>query len=86
MKSCIGQLKLKSKHAKKLQVKARARISPQLEKCSLLVSASESYTRTEVNIAEMTGIRISDSSQHRLVQKQKFSDVIDLLHNYSNHK
>lgn len=76
MKSCIGELKLKSKQAKKLQVKARARISPQLEKCCLLVSASESYARTEVNIAEMTGIKISHSSQQRLVQKQEFPDVM----------
>lgn len=75
MKSCIGELKLKSKQAKKLQVKARARLSPQLEKCCLLVSASESYARTEVNVAELTGIRISHSSQQRLVQKQEFPEV-----------
>ena len=75
MKSCIGELKLKSKQAKKLQVKARARISPQLEKCCLLVSASESYARTEVNIAELTGIKISHSSQQILVQKQEFPEV-----------
>lgn len=76
MKSCIGELKLKSKQAKKLQVKARARLSPQLEKCCLLVSASESYARTEVNVEELTGIKISHSSQQRLVQKQEFPEVI----------
>lgn len=75
MKSCIGELKLKSKQAKKLQVKARARLSPQLEECCLLVSASESYARTEVNVAELTGIKISHSSQQRLVQKQEFLEV-----------
>jgi hypothetical protein len=75
VKSCIGELKLKSKQAKKLQVKARARLSPQLEKCCLLVSASESYARTEVNIAELTGIKISHSSQQRLVQQQEFPEV-----------
>jgi hypothetical protein len=40
-----------------------------------LVSASESYARTEVNIAELTGIKISHSSQQRLVQKQEFPEV-----------
>lgn len=75
MKSCIGELKLKSKQAKKLQVKARARLSPQLEKCCLLVSASESYARTAINVEELTGIKISHSSQQRLVQKQEFAEV-----------
>lgn len=74
LKSCIGELKLKSKQAKKLQVKARARLSPQLEKCCLLVSASESYAKTEANVAELTGIKISHSSQQRLVQKQEFPE------------
>lgn len=75
MKSCIGELKLKSKQAKKLQVKARARISPQLEKCCLLVSASESYARTAINVEELTGIKISHSSQQRLVHRQEFPEV-----------
>jgi hypothetical protein len=74
VKSCIGELKLKSKQAKKLQVKARVRLSPQLEKCCLLVSASESYAKTEANVAELTGIKISHSSQQRLVQKQEFPE------------
>ena len=76
MKSCIGELKLKSKQAKKLQVKARARLSPQLEKCCLLVSASDSYARTAINVEELTGIKISHSSQQRLVQKQEFPEII----------
>ena len=58
-----------------MQVKARARLSPQLEKCCLLVSASESYARTEANVAELTGIKISHSSQQRLVQKQEFPEM-----------
>ena len=58
-----------------MQVKARARLSPQLEKCCLLVSASESYARTAANVAELTGIKISHSSQQRLVQKQEFPEM-----------
>jgi hypothetical protein len=76
MKSCIGELTIKSKQAKKLQIKARSRLSPQLEKCCLLVSASESYARTAANVEEFTGIRISHSSQQRLVQKQEFPEVV----------
>jgi len=58
-----------------LQVKARARLSPQLEKCCLLVSASESYAKTEANVAELTGVKISHSTQQRLVQKQEFPEA-----------
>jgi hypothetical protein len=75
MKSCIGEITIRSKQAKKLQVKARSRLSPQLEKCCLLVSASESYARTAVNVEELTGVKISHSSQQRLVQKQEFPEV-----------
>ncbi|WP_425218421.1 ISKra4 family transposase, partial [Tumidithrix helvetica] len=75
IKSCIGKLRIKSHQAKKLQVKARSRLSPQLEKCCLLVSASESYARTAVNVEELTGIQISHSSQQRLVQKQEFPEM-----------
>ena len=40
-----------------------------------MVSASESYARTEANVAELTGIKISHSSQQRLVQKQEFPEM-----------
>ncbi len=59
-----------------MQVKARSRLSPQLEKCCLLVNASESYARTAANVEELTGIKISHSSQQRLVQKQEFPEVV----------
>jgi hypothetical protein len=58
-----------------LQVKARTRLSPQLEKCCLLISASESYARTAINVEELTGIHISHSSQQRLVQRQEFPEM-----------
>jgi hypothetical protein len=56
-----------------LQVKARTRISPQLEKCCLLLSANESYERTSENIKVLTGINFNHSSQQRLVHRQDFT-------------
>jgi hypothetical protein len=65
-------LRITTKQAKRLQVKARTRISPQLEKCCLLLSANESYARTEEDIEVLTGINYSHSSQQRLVHRQEF--------------
>jgi hypothetical protein len=56
-----------------LQVKARTRISPQLEKCCLLLSANESYSRTEEDIKVLTGVGYGHSNQQRLVHRQEFT-------------
>ena len=47
-----------------------SRWSPYLEKCCLLVSANESYQRAAEDIAVLTGIRVSGSTQQRLVHRQ----------------
>lgn len=39
-----------------------------------MVSASESYARTAANVEQLTGVKISHSSQQRLVQKQEFPE------------
>ena len=56
-----------------MQVKARTRISPQLEKCCLLLSANESYSRTEEDIKVLTGVGYGHSNQQRLVHRQEFT-------------
>ena len=48
------------------------RWSPHLEKCCLLVSANASYQRAAEDIHVLTGIRISGSTQQRLVHRQAF--------------
>jgi hypothetical protein len=50
-------------------------MSPHLEKCCLLVSSSESYERTSKNIKDLTGIKISHSTQQRLVQRYEFPEI-----------
>jgi hypothetical protein len=60
------------KQAQILDVKAYTRWSPDLEKCCLLVSANESYERTAADIEVLTGVRVSHSTQQRLVHRQTF--------------
>jgi hypothetical protein len=71
--SCIGKLTITDKQAIKLQVKPYAKISPQLEKCCLLLSANESYARAEQDIEVLTGITVSHSTQQRLVHRQEWT-------------
>ncbi len=58
--------------AKRLGVRASTQWSPYLEKCCLLLSANESYARAEEDIAVLTGIAVSHSTQQRLVHRQVF--------------
>ncbi len=70
MKSCVGILKLKAKQADKLGLKPRSQLSPLLEKCCLRLSANESYQSAAVEIEALTGVKVSHSTQHRLVLQQ----------------
>lgn len=59
-------------------VNAYTRWSPYLEKCCLLVSANASYERAAEDMAVLTGVRVSGSSQQRLVHRQDFKrDSVD---------
>ena len=49
-----------------------SRWSPYLEKCCLLLSANASYQRASEDIIVLTGIRVSGSTQQRLVHRQSF--------------
>ena len=75
LKSSIGILKLTKNQAKKLKVAPRTQLSPYLEKCCLLLSANVSYANTARDLESLTGLRISHSTQQRLVQRHKFSAV-----------
>jgi len=67
---------LTEQQAEKLQVKPHTQISAYLEKCCLLVSANNSYQRTSEDLAALTGINISHSTQQRLVHRQEFEVII----------
>jgi len=44
-------------------------MSPQLEKCCLLLSANGSYARAEEDIEVLTGVKVCHSKQQRLVHQ-----------------
>lgn len=63
------------KQAEQLQVKPHGQISEYLEKCCLLVSSNNFYRRTAEDLARLTGMKISHSTQQRLVHRQPFSAI-----------
>lgn len=63
---------MSEKQAQILEVKAYTRWSPYLEQCCLLVSANESYERAAEDIEVLTGVKVSHSTQQRLVHRQIF--------------
>ncbi len=69
IKTCVGELTVSEKQAKKLDVKPRVRLSPQIEKSCLLLSANVSYENTARDLKELIGIDVSHSTQQRLVQR-----------------
>lgn len=65
MQSCVGAVTITSKQAKLLEVKPRSRLSPQMERCSLLLSANESFANAETDMEVLTGMKLSHSTHHR---------------------
>lgn len=63
---------MSEKQAQILEVKAYTRWSPYLEQCCLLVSANESYDRAAEDIEVLTGVKVTHSTQQRLVHRQTF--------------
>jgi hypothetical protein len=59
-----------------MKVPPSVQISGYLEKCCLLLSAHESYERSAQNIVVLTGIKVSHSSQQRLVHRHVFPETV----------
>jgi hypothetical protein len=67
----VGVLRLKAKQVERLGLKSRTQLSPLLEKCCLRLSANESYQSAEQEIEALTGMKVSHSTQERLVKRQE---------------
>ena len=70
--SILGRLEILSEQATALGVSSYSRLSPYLETCCLRLSASLSYEKTMEELEVQTGRRVSQKTQQRLVQRQKF--------------
>ncbi len=55
-------------------VAARKRLSPQMEKCCLLLSANVSYAHAARDVEVLTGVKVSHSTQQRLVHRYNFTE------------
>ena len=51
----------------RLKLKKGKRLSPQIEKCCLLLVGNESFINAERDLEILTGIKVPHSTQHRLV-------------------
>jgi hypothetical protein len=73
IKTCVGELTVSEKQAKKLDIKPRAKLSPQIEKSCLLLSANVSYENAARDLKELTGIKVGHSTQQRLVHRVQWT-------------
>lgn len=73
--SCLGKVEITERQAEKLELKKNSRLSPLLEKCCLRLVANESFENAEKDIEIMTGMKVSHSSQQRLVQRYEFAET-----------
>lgn len=53
-----------------------SQLSPYLEMCCLRISANASYAHASEDVALLTGVRVSATTQHRLVQRQPFAEPV----------
>lgn len=72
----MGELSVTERQAEKLGLRSYSSMSPQLEKCCLLLSANSSYARAEEDIEVLTGIKVSRSTQQRLVHQVIIPEAI----------
>lgn len=74
IKTCIGRITISSKQAMRLKLKKGTRLSPQIEKCCLLLVGNESFANAERDLEILTGIKVAHSTQHRLVNSYQLAD------------
>lgn len=61
--------------AQQLGIEARTQVSPHLQRCCLILSANESYEHAALDLATLTGMRISKSAQQRMVHRVSFAEL-----------
>lgn len=59
-----------------MKIKKYQRLSPLLEKCSLLICANNSYIKAEEDLQLLTGIKLGHSSLHRQVNQATLEESI----------
>ena len=60
----------------RLKLTKGSRISPHLNKCCLLLVGNESFANAEKDLELLTGIKIPQSTQHRLINNYQLPEPI----------
>jgi len=58
-----------------LKLKKGNRLSPQIEKCCLLLVGNESFVNAERDLEILTGVKVPHSTQHRLVNSYQLPEA-----------
>ena len=74
LKSIIGQLPVTEKQAEYLHLESHQRISPALEECCLRLIATVSYKNAENDLPKYTGIKVSEKTLQRIVERHQFPE------------
>ena len=77
IKTCIGKITISTKQATRLRSKKGNRLSPQIEKCCLLLVGNESFVNAEKDLEILTGVNVPHSTQHRLVNSYQLPEAND---------
>lgn len=75
IQTCLGTWQVSEKQKQKLGLRPQTRLSPQLEKSCLLLSANVSYANASRDLEVLTGMKVSHSTQQRLVHRWEFRDL-----------
>lgn len=73
--SILGELWFSAKQAQSLAVQPRVKYSPYLEQCCLRMCAKASYQQAELDVAMLTGIRVSAKTQERMVKRVELAEA-----------
>ena len=71
----MGNITISSKQATRLKLKKGCRLSPQVEKCCLLLVGNESFANAERDLEVLTGIKVPHSTQHRLINSYQLPEA-----------
>jgi len=70
----IGEFEGSKKELKKLEFEEKSGMSPALKETCLIIGANESYQNAEKDLERLTGIFVSSSTVHELVNKTELEE------------
>lgn len=75
MTSCLGEVRVGERQARRLGLSPYTQTSPALSKCCLRLCAQNSFAQAEENIKVLMGLSIGHSSLHRFMEETEIPQV-----------